>query len=122
MGFSSIMCPHSLTLVAIFVHLCEMFICVRALVTLFRLLYMLRWVGKGMNPISTYYFQLRAKPPVAYIVAITPGKWDHWREDWAIVCVNAHNCLVLPTEAPTGKRDSWVEVPRLPVPFVPMGE
>jgi hypothetical protein len=31
--------------------------------------------------------------------------------------VDAQDRLVLPTEAPTGKRDSWVEVPRLPVPF-----
>jgi hypothetical protein len=70
----------------------------------------------------TYYFQLRAKPPVAHITAITPGKWDRWMEDWAIVRVDAHDHLVLPTEAPMGKRDSWVEVPRLPVPFVPVVE
>jgi hypothetical protein len=28
-----------------------------------------------------YYFQLRAKGPVASVAAISPGKWDRWRED-----------------------------------------
>jgi hypothetical protein len=36
--------------------------------------------------------------------------------------VDAQDRLVLPTEAPTGKRDSWVEVPRLSVPFTPVVE
>jgi hypothetical protein len=114
--------PHSLILVAIFVHFCEMFFCVRASVTLFRLFHTLRWVGKGTNLIGTYYFQLQAKGPVVYITAITPSKWDRWREDWVNMRVNAHDRLVLPTEAPMGKRDSWVEVPRLPLPFVPVVE
>jgi hypothetical protein len=39
-----------------------------------------------------------------------------------IVHVNTHDCIVLPTEAPKGKRNSWVEVPRLPVPFTPVIE
>jgi hypothetical protein len=34
--------------------------------------------------------------------------------------IDAHDRLVLPTEAPTGKHDSWVEVPRLPLPFEPV--
>jgi hypothetical protein len=68
--------PHSLILVAIFVHFYEVFICVRPSVTLFRLFHTLRWAGKGTNPIVTYYFQLRAKPLAAYIMAITLGKWD----------------------------------------------
>jgi hypothetical protein len=38
----------------------------------------------------------------------------------AIVRVDAHNCLVLPTETPMGKRDCWVEVSRLSVPFAPV--
>jgi hypothetical protein len=38
------------------------------------------------------------------------------------VCVDAHNYLVLQTEAPTGKCDSWVEVTRLSVPFAPVVE
>jgi hypothetical protein len=36
--------------------------------------------------------------------------------------VDGHDRLVLPIEAPTEKRDCWVEVPRLPLPFTPMVE
>jgi hypothetical protein len=36
------------------------------------------------------------------------------------VRVDTHDHLVLPTEALTGKHDSWVEVPRLLAPFVPV--
>jgi hypothetical protein len=83
-----------------------MIIYVRPSVTLFKLFHTLRWAGKGTNPIGTYYFQLRAKGLVAYITDITPGKRDCWREDWAIMRIDAHDRLVLPTEAPTGKHDS----------------
>jgi hypothetical protein len=38
------------------------------------------------------------------------------------VRVDAHDYLVLPTEAKMGKRGSWVEVPRLSVPFAPVVE
>jgi hypothetical protein len=38
------------------------------------------------------------------------------------VHVDSHDLVVLPTEAPTGKRDSWVEVPRLSTPFAPIVE
>jgi hypothetical protein len=38
------------------------------------------------------------------------------------VRVDAHDRLVLPTEAKMGKRGSWVEVPRLSVPFAPVVE
>jgi hypothetical protein len=50
--------PHSFVLVAIFVLLCELFVCVRPLVSLFRLFHTLRCAAKGTNPIHTYYFQL----------------------------------------------------------------
>jgi hypothetical protein len=58
MGFNFIICPHSLVLVAIFVHFCEMFIYVQPSVILFRLFHTLRWAGKGTDLIGTYYFQL----------------------------------------------------------------
>jgi hypothetical protein len=67
---------HSLILVAIFVHLCEMFICMRPSVSLFRLFHMLQWSGKGSGLIDAYYFQLRAKGPIVYIAPISPAKCD----------------------------------------------
>jgi hypothetical protein len=48
--------PHSFVLVAIFVHLCEMFVGVRPSIPLFQLFHILRWAGKGTNLIGTYYF------------------------------------------------------------------
>jgi hypothetical protein len=48
--------PHSLVLVAIFIHFCEMFVGVWPSIPLFWLFHMLHWAGRGMNPIGTYYF------------------------------------------------------------------
>jgi hypothetical protein len=48
--------PHSFVLVVIFVHFYEMFISVQPSIPLFRLFHVLRWAGKGMNLICTYYF------------------------------------------------------------------
>jgi hypothetical protein len=58
-----------------------MFICVRLLVTLFQMFHVLRWSGKGSGLIGTCYFQIWARGPIVYIVHISVGKWDRWRED-----------------------------------------
>jgi hypothetical protein len=105
--------PHSFIMVAIFVHFCEMFVGVRLSAPLFWLFHVLHWAGKGMNLIRPYYFQLRAKGSVVYIAAVSPGKWDRWREDWVIVRADPHDRLLLPTGAPTGKCDHWEETMRL---------
>jgi hypothetical protein len=70
---------HYLILLVIFIHFCEMFVCARPSVSLF---HMLRWSGKGSGLIDAYYFQLRGKGLITYIVPISLAKWDHWREDW----------------------------------------
>jgi hypothetical protein len=67
--------------VAIFIHFYEMFIYAQPSVSLFWLFHMLRWSGKDSGLIGTYYFQLRAKGLITYIVPISPGKWDRWKED-----------------------------------------
>jgi hypothetical protein len=77
--------PHSLVLVVIFVHFCEMFVCVRPSVSLFGLFHVLRWSVKGSSLIGVYYFQLWAGFPITYITPINPGKWDRWREDWVTI-------------------------------------
>jgi hypothetical protein len=109
--------PHSLVLVAILVHFCEMFVCVRPSVTLFRMFHVLRWSGKVPALIDAYYFQLRAKGPITYIAPINSDKWDGWREDWVVVWADAHDRLVLPTESPTTKKTAWEEILRLHVAF-----
>jgi hypothetical protein len=76
---------HSLILVVIFIHFCEVFVCVRPSVILFRLFHVLRWSRKGSGMIDTYYLHFHAKGPIAYIVPISPSKWNRWREDWVII-------------------------------------
>jgi hypothetical protein len=76
---------HSITLVAIFVHLYEMYVGMWPSMHLFWLFHMLRSFEKWVSPISGYYFQHRTKGPTVYIAALTPIKWDHWRDDWAIM-------------------------------------
>jgi hypothetical protein len=53
---------------------------------------------------------------------VRPGKWERWKEDWAIVQVDPHDRLVIPTGAPTGSRDLWEEPPKLHVSFEPVVE
>jgi hypothetical protein len=98
--------PHSYVLVAVFVHFCEMFVGAWPPVPLFRLFHVLCWAEKATNPIGTYYFQLRAKGLVAYIMAVTPA--------------DAHDRLVLPSGAPTGHCDLWEEPPKLLPAFTPV--
>jgi hypothetical protein len=68
--------PHSLILVVIFVHFCEMFFYVRPSITLFRMFHVLRWSGNGSGLIGAYYFQLQDKGPVVNIAPISSGKCD----------------------------------------------
>jgi hypothetical protein len=77
--------PHSITLVAIFVHLYRMYVGVRPSMHLFRLFHVLRSSERSAYPLGGYYFQHRTKGSAVYITAISSGKWDHWRDDWVIV-------------------------------------
>ena len=52
--------PHSILLMAIFVHLCEMFVGVRPCVLLFRHFFQLVKSGKGKDEVGAYYFQTRS--------------------------------------------------------------
>jgi hypothetical protein len=42
-----------------------------------------------------------------YIIALSPSKWDHWREDCVIMQADVHKQLELPTAALTGHRSDW---------------
>jgi hypothetical protein len=64
---------HSIMLVAIFIHLCEMYVGVQLSVRLFWLFHMLRSSRKRASTINGYYFQHRTKGPTVYIVALTLG-------------------------------------------------
>jgi hypothetical protein len=113
---------HSLVLVVIFIHFCEMFVYVWLSVTLLCMFHVLWWFEKGSGPIGTYYFQIRAKGPIMYVAPISSDKWDHWREDWVVIRVDVHDRLVLPTESPMTKKTAWEETSRLHVAFGPVIE
>jgi hypothetical protein len=40
-----------------------------------------------------------------YITALSPDKWDHWRDDWVIMEAEVHDRLELPIGTLTGHRN-----------------
>jgi hypothetical protein len=104
---------HSITLVAIFVHFCEMYVGVRPSVHLFMLFHVLRSLGKRASPIGCLL--LPAKDQGYNCVHRCPhlGKWDCWRDDWVIMHTEVHDWLELSTTAPMVHRNSWEKVPDL---------
>jgi hypothetical protein len=93
--------PHYVTLVAIFAHFCEMIVGVRPSVRLFRRFHLLRPVSRQPPRLGGYYFQHRTKGSSKYLIALSPGRWERWREDWVLVQADAHERLMLPSAAPT---------------------
>jgi hypothetical protein len=68
--------PNSITLVAIFVHLCEMFMGVRPLVRLFRRFFVMKAASQRPPLIGGYYFARRTQGPSRYIAPVSPGRWE----------------------------------------------
>jgi hypothetical protein len=108
--------------VAIFIHFCDMFICMRPSVTLFWTFHVMRWSIKGSDLISAYYLQLRAKGPITYIMPISPDKWYRGRDNWVVIRANIHDRLVLPTKSLMAKKTTWEETPTLHVAYGPVIE
>jgi hypothetical protein len=65
--------PHAIALLAIFVHLCEMYVCVRPSVRLFWLFFMLWASRRSSSHLGAYYFQHRGKSSATYIA---PQPWQ----------------------------------------------
>jgi hypothetical protein len=72
---------NSITLVAIFVHLCEMFVGVRPSVCLFRRFFVMKAASQRPPLIGGYYFTRRTQGPSWYIAPVSSGRWERWRED-----------------------------------------
>jgi hypothetical protein len=98
---------HSIMLVAIFTHFCEMFVGVWLSVRLFWQFHVLRPVNKQPPHLGDYYFQHRMKGPSKYITALSLGRWERWRGDWVLVQIDAHERLTLPTAALMAPRVNW---------------
>ena len=98
--------PHSILLMSIFVHLCEMFVGVRPCVILFRHFFVLVKSGKSKDEVGAYYFQTRSDLQTPYIPGLTGGKWEDWHKEWVIATTEANERLALPTEGPASDRQS----------------
>jgi hypothetical protein len=68
--------PSSITLVAIFVHFCELFVLVRPSVRLFQHFFIIKAVSQHLSLISGYYIQCRTQGHTRYITPISPGSWE----------------------------------------------
>jgi hypothetical protein len=68
--------PNSITLVAIFIHFCEMFMGVWPSVRLFQRFFIMKAASQHPPLISSYYFQRRTQGHFRYITPISPGRWE----------------------------------------------
>jgi hypothetical protein len=112
--------PNSIALVAIFAHLYEMYVGVRSSARLFRCFFMLKATSPRPPLIGGYYFQRRTPGHARYITPISPGRWERWREDWALVQADVHDRLALPVGGPTLDRTEWGKDPGLEPGFDPV--
>jgi hypothetical protein len=106
--------------VAIFVHLCEMYVGVRPSVRLFWRFFMLKATSPRPPLISDHYFQRRTPGHARYMVPISPGRWERWREDWALVQADVHDRLALLIGGLTLDRTEWGKDPGLEPGFDPV--
>jgi hypothetical protein len=107
-------------LVVIFVQLYEMYMGVRPSVWLFRRFFVLKVASLRLLLIGGYYFQRRTPGHARYIVPISPGRWERWREDWVLVQAHVHDRLALPVSGPTLDRAEWGKDPGLKSGFDPV--
>jgi hypothetical protein len=112
--------PNSIALVAIFIHLCEMYVGVRPSVRLFRCFFMLKDASTRPPLIGGHYFQRRTPGHARYIAPISLGRWEGWREDWSLVQADVHDRLALPVGGPTLDRPEWGKDPDLEPGFDPV--
>jgi hypothetical protein len=99
--------PHSILQVAIFVHLCEMFVGVAACTSLFRQFFVLVRSGKGKDHLGAYYFQTRSDPTAAYIATLAGTRWENWHNGWVIASAVVNDHLALPSDGPRLDRKQW---------------
>jgi hypothetical protein len=112
--------PNSIALVAIFIHLCEMYVGVQPLVLLFRRFFMLKAASTRPPLIGGHYFQRRTPSHAHYIAPVSRGRWERSREDWVLVQADVHDRLALPIGGPTLDRTEWGKDPGLEPGFDPV--
>ena len=102
--------PNSIVILAVFAHLCEMFVGVMPSVPLFRHYFVLQPAARD-QAIGSCCFRLRDGLAEEYIPHVLRNKWDEWRSNWCYVAVDPHARLALPTGPPAPDKGRWERPP-----------
>nr|ABA94276.1 retrotransposon protein, putative, unclassified [Oryza sativa Japonica Group] len=97
--------PNAVMMLAIFAHLCEMFIGVRPSLRLFRWFFTVQPVSPP-SVVGGCYFQPRGQVLNRYIPCVLRKKWDDWKSDWFYTPFADEARLRLPSQPPA-QASSW---------------
>nr|ABA99480.1 retrotransposon protein, putative, unclassified [Oryza sativa Japonica Group] len=97
--------PNAVMTLAIFAHLCEMFIGVRPSLRLFRWFFTAQPVSPP-SVVSGCYFQPQGPVLSRYIPCVLRKKWDDWKSDWFYTPLADEARLRLPSQPPA-QASSW---------------
>nr|ASR75341.1 retrotransposon protein [Oryza rufipogon] len=97
--------PNAVMTLAIFAHLCEMFIGVRPSLRLFRWFFTVQSVSPP-SVVGGCYFQPRGPVLNRYIPCVLRKKWDDWKSDWFYTPLADEVRLRLPSQPPA-QASSW---------------
>jgi hypothetical protein len=97
--------PNAIMTLAIFAHLCEMFIGVRPSLRLFRWFFTVQPVSPP-TVVGGCYFQPRGQVLNRYIPCVLRKKWDDWKSDWFYTPLADEARLRLPSQPPA-QASSW---------------
>nr|AAR06377.1 putative retrotransposon protein [Oryza sativa Japonica Group]ABF96345.1 retrotransposon protein, putative, unclassified [Oryza sativa Japonica Group] len=97
--------PNAVMTLAIFPHLCEMFIGVRLSLRLFRWFFTVQPVSPP-SVVGGCYFQPRGQVLNRYIPCVLRKKWDYWKSDWFYTPLADEARLRLPSQPPA-QASSW---------------
>nr|ABA93607.1 retrotransposon protein, putative, unclassified [Oryza sativa Japonica Group] len=91
--------PNAVMTLAIFAHLCKMFIGVRPSLRLFRWFFTVQPVSPP-SVVGGCYFQPRGPVLNRYIPCVLRKKWDDWKSDWFYTPLADEARLRLPSQPP----------------------
>nr|CAH67173.1 H0211B05.10 [Oryza sativa] len=97
--------PNAVMTLAIFAHMCEMFIGVRPSLRLFRWFFTVQPVSPP-SVVGGCYFQPRGPVLNRYIPCVLRKKWDDWKSDWFYTPLADEARLRLPSQPPA-QASSW---------------
>nr|ABF98662.1 retrotransposon protein, putative, unclassified [Oryza sativa Japonica Group] len=97
--------PNAVMTLAIFAHLCEMFIGVRPSLRLFRWFFTVQPVSPP-SVVGGCYFQPRGPVLNHYIPCVLRKKWDDWKSDWFYTPLADEARLRLPSQPPA-QASNW---------------